>query len=281
MSGVMADGSIMTSKLNWGHRKGLQGHYSDFAIRRGIVTGVVYPDDSNNSDKERVEYILQDIESGQRYSNAIDMKKSGGKYNYERTIRKNVENKPGKLDEYAENLDGEAVFYAFVDGHSESPIILGASDHPFNAAYKKAKRSDGRCHVFEYNGVEFLIDKNGTLTLKQVGLKNQDGSIANSDAIGAEIKIDGGDGSIKISKGADLIELASGGVLNITVSGAANIISSTATVKASGAVTVDAASISLKSPANAVKGGLVPVAAANNDPITGIPLTACGGVTAD
>jgi hypothetical protein len=62
-----------------------------------------------------------------------------------------------------------------------------------------------------------------------------------------------------------------GGNLQITITGNADIL-------ATGATTIKGSNITLKSPANSINGGVVTDNTANNDPITGIPLTPVGGV---
>lgn len=255
-----------------------------YGVYQAQVVEIIYTDDPRNSNRERLEYVVN-VE-GQNFENVIDIRQSGGIFDYSETVRKPVERQgaapPEDANEYDEKLDGETVLVAFFGGHSDLPVIIGSLPHPLHPPYKKAVRADGRFHVFEYNGVEFKIDDNGSVSFEIVGKKDHVSSsatspvILNEDAVGAKITINGLTGDILLQdSNGNIIELL-GGAVNITVTGDASITTG-------GNALVDATgTISLKSPSNAVPGGVVVAEnPANNDPITGTPLTAVGGVTAD
>ena len=60
-----------------------------FGIYRGIIIRVVYPDDPKNTAGDRMQYVVK--VKGQEYPNAINLRESGGIYNYEERVRKGVE----------------------------------------------------------------------------------------------------------------------------------------------------------------------------------------------
>ncbi len=169
-----------------------------WGLYKGLVINVIFADHDNNSGN-RLEYSVK--VQGQIYHNVISICDLGGIYNYSETIKKGTED---ILDEsqFDEKRDGETVLVGFVGGYGDIPIILGSLEHPRHADYvgKKSLEANGRQHVFEYNGIEYKIDKNGTLTFEQVGLKDVNGEITNLDAKGAKISIDGAnrDNKIKI-----------------------------------------------------------------------------------
>lgn len=87
-------------------------------------------------------------------------------------------------------------------------------------------------------------------------------------------------GSLTINVTGDVTMTCSN--VTVTASGNATVdAGGSGTLKTGGAATVDAGgSIMLKSGSNAITGGVVTDNTANNDPITGIPLTGVGGVDA-
>ncbi len=288
-------------------------HYHHWGICKGIVLNVIPADHKENSTGDRLEYTIK-VGKGHVFDNVISVCDLGAIYNYSETIKKNTED---ILDEsaYNEKRDGEHVLVAFLEGNSEVPIIIGSLEHPRHPQYKKSLEANGRQHIFEYNGIEYKIDKNGTLTFEQIGLKDVNGEITNPDATGAKISIDGITGNIileqieslnaegedrnidatgaKISvdgatgdiliqdKDSNKIELV-GGVANITVTGNANITTEgDANIIATGNVTLDTDGDIILNSANNVSAngtGLVADGNGNSDPITGIPLVAIGGV---
>jgi len=172
---------------------------TDFGVYRGTVIRTVYPDDEDNSSGERVEYVVEC--RGQVYPNAINMREAGGVFNYKERIRHpSTKDQSGQgLDRSKnENLNGESVFLMFLAGHSDIPLIIGADRHGLKKDKPRPKSSDGVFDVEEFNGIEFLIDKDSNFTITQVGRKNENGEILNADAANSFIKIDGQTGNIGI-----------------------------------------------------------------------------------
>jgi len=198
------DGGVIPSGVPFSEREP-NAHHEMFGIYRALVLRAIYPDDPDSKSGSRMEYAIKI--GGQEYPNAIDISDKGGIFNYREKIRKGVEkSRTGEINEGTldENTDGEVVWVMFVKGHGDVPLIVGADVHPNK--YIEAQRSDGAFDTQEFNGVEFDIDKDSNLTLKQVGRKNPDGSILNPAAVGASIKIGGIGGEIEAisSKGASV-----------------------------------------------------------------------------
>lgn len=190
MSRYSEDGSPLPSKVPMSQKRGANEHGQQFGVYRGIVVKTVYPDDPANSNGQRMEYAVK--VRGQVYPNALNMKEAGGIYNYKERVRKHVEKAfNNKLEEgtYDENLDGEYVYVMFVESNGNVPLIIGSADHPRRPAYNKILKADGIVDIEEFNGVEFLIDKDGNYTIKQVGLKDKEGAIQNQAAVDSQIKM--------------------------------------------------------------------------------------------
>ena len=186
------DGSYFSSKIPLGNRNASE-HLARSGLYRGIVLGVVAPDNPQNSNKERYEYKIK--VNGQVYPNAIVMKDVGGIFNYSERVVKETERALGgeKIDKHIQDkkLDGEAVFVMFMEGNANIPVIVGFDTHPRRWEYKKSTIADGRFQVEEFNGIEIRTDKDGNYKIKVVGLKRPDGSFINEPSIGTEISIVG------------------------------------------------------------------------------------------
>lgn len=262
---------------------------SKFGVYRGMVVDVIYTDDERNSNKERIEYTVR--VNGQLYPNVIDVRALGGIYNHSEVIRKSLEVDAGiEPIPYEEVVDGEHVVVAFLHGHADYPVILGGLPHTGNPVYKKGVKNDGRYARYEYNGIEFLTDKDGTLTIKQRGIKDKDGVITNTGALDAadpenpictEIKIDGQTGDLSLTRwNGHKVEFV-GDDLNIDVpAGNVTVNAVDANINASGNATIVAGGDVILKSANNTPGstGFITDLPANADPITGIPLTPVGGV---
>lgn len=327
-------------------------HYKLFGVYKGIIMRALYPDDPNNHSRDRMEYVVR--VGGQEYPNAVNLREAGGIYNYNERIRKGAErdiNNTRSTESRSQNLDGEAVYVMFVDGHGDFPVIIGALQHPLQTQYKKFTATSGLFDIEEFNGVEISIDKDSNYLIRHAGRKNPNGEIQNSDAVGAFIKLFGSSGDIEFNthgtagtadlrakfnkstkkfelyaqenkvvidsvgitltdKFGNKVEMKNGGVTitvvgaatinasgdtdintvnaTITASGNAEVNAVDATINASGNIeavaggtaTVEGSSIILKASSNSLTGGLVPAVMANADPITGILLSPCGGVSA-
>lgn len=185
------DGSPISSSVPVGEKRKNE-HNTLFGIFRGTILRPIYPDDPKNKNKERIEYEVK--VRGQVFSNAIEMKIGGGKFNYSERVRKATEvSSSGQLNQgtYDELLDGESVYVAFLEGYGNHPLIIGGAEHPQFGKYKKFKKADGLFDISEFNGVEIGVDKDANYTITHKGLKDPKGKIANEKAVGAFIKLFG------------------------------------------------------------------------------------------
>jgi hypothetical protein len=160
---------------------------SAFALRRGVVKSVIYPEDPNNR-SGNLEYVV--TIAGQDYPGVVDAYNGGGIYNHRTKVRRATENiKPedmpanGGVDKvYNEKRDGESVWVLMLGGDSDFPVIVGSDYHPRrleNPDYKEVTKDDGRLWREEFNGFQFQIDKDANLSIEHLGLKDE-ASITNS-----------------------------------------------------------------------------------------------------
>lgn len=166
-------------------------HTNRFGLRRGYVQKAVYPDDPKNI-TGALEYVV--LINKVVYSGVLDVSGSGGIRNNHVKVRSGIE-RPG-LDKDPNEEDGDHVWCLFVGGDGDIPIIIGSAQHQRvteNKDYKKPKKSDGEFERYEYNGIEFLTDKDGSHSISIVG--NKQGSpppgfpARNPEAVGTKIKV--------------------------------------------------------------------------------------------
>lgn len=193
-------------------------HNRAYGLYKGQIVDVIYSDNTtdDNTTKDTIEYIVNI--NGQDYNGVRDIRVVGGIYNYSEIIRKKTEISTtipsGQVPD--EKLDGETVLVAFIEGHCDYPVIVGGFPHPKHSEYKKSVTDDGQYYRQEYNGIEWIIDKDGTLTFEQIGIKDSKNPdieaaksiFSNQIAVGAKITLNGVTGDIIInSPNGNFIEI--------------------------------------------------------------------------
>jgi len=176
------DGSITPTHLpSHPHDNSGARHYKQFGFYPGDIKAAVYADEDGNISGD-VEYVVNIL--GQLYYGVRDIRGSGGIYNSHIRVRKGVDHtkysakipsSPKEDSAYYEDQDGEAVWCLFIEGNGDFPIIVGSRSHlrrKDNPNFKKATKANGIFERYEFNGMEFLIDKDGNFTVGQVGLKS-------------------------------------------------------------------------------------------------------------
>lgn len=177
-------------------------HNKMFGVYRGQVMRVIYPDEPENTNKKRIEYVVK--VRGQEYPNAISVKSLGGINQQSETIHKGVDRSTTGMvnsGQFPENLDGEMVYVMFIEGHGNVPLIVGCAEHP--RSEKKFSKADGSFDREEFNGVEFLVDKDSNYIITQQGRKSPDGIQLNPLGVGSFVKLSG-NGDIEVSSADNL-----------------------------------------------------------------------------
>lgn len=159
----------------------------------GQVEKIHFVDDQSNISKKYVEYdvSIRDAKGGQsvlRNVRKIDL--LGGANDYEEAVLEaNEFASKGKLEtsNFFKNKNGTTVLLAFIDGSKDKPIIIAAMQHPTRTG---AKRTDAVRRKGEYRGIQWEINKDGELTLTQLGPRGADGKLKTSDKTLTVIKFD-------------------------------------------------------------------------------------------
>jgi len=146
-----------------------------FGLVRGWVQRAVYPEDDDNQ-TGFLEYVVT-IE-GQDYYGVLDLSRAGGILNNHVRVRPDFDPKSsleGFLpSQFEEKKNCDVVWCLFIKSNGELPIIIGDGSHPRvkeNTDYKDPKREDGIFERYEFNGIEFMVDKDSNVSVTHVGRK--------------------------------------------------------------------------------------------------------------
>jgi len=162
-------------------------HEEKYGLYKGYIKKVVYKDDSENISGE-LEYVVN--VKGQDYFGVQDCSAAGGIFANHTRIRKGVEAiKPedvalakGDRDKVPnDKKDGEFVRVLMLEGDSNFPIIIGSARHTLaneNPDWHEPTTDEGIHERYEFQGLEFLIDKESNFSITHVGRKNLVGGLA-------------------------------------------------------------------------------------------------------
>lgn len=173
------DGSIESSNLP--ARDNLHAE-RDFSVHKAMITKIFFVDDKENISKgavnEEVIYeavIIGGPRSGQLLTNIRDYTNLGDESNYSEKIWRACTN-PNFAREGGQDLakqDGSVVAVQFLAGNLSYPIIVGGA-----MAYKinkktGTKKADAPRLLWEYNGINVLINNKGELFVTRKGGSSQ------------------------------------------------------------------------------------------------------------
>lgn len=171
------DGGVVPNHVKSRAYSGTSDRNQGFGVVRGYIKKVIHVDDKENI-TGYLEYVV--IIDGHDHFGVLDATQLGGIFNNHVKVRKG---QTPELDVRSMNpsstedkKNGDLVWCIFIRGSVEKPLIIGAGEHPRiseNSDYKSPTKSLGEFERYEFNGVEFMIDKDGNFTVTQLGLKNQ------------------------------------------------------------------------------------------------------------
>lgn len=168
-----------------------------YGVMKARIDEAIYIDDARNTSFQKwgikaVQYnctIVGSTMEGTKVSNILDACALGGLYNWSEVVRSPAEEESkskSKITDYG-LTNGDFVLIMFLYGNMKSGgIIVGGFPHPQNKK-RGSNKTQARRAIFEFNGVEFNVDKNGNLRIRQVGKKDPKGNITNQPAVGSEI----------------------------------------------------------------------------------------------
>lgn len=180
--------------------------FNNVSLKSGAVLAVYEVDDDKNVTKLGPEYDVMVIEQRQDQGQAGTIYKNCLATDAFGSIADFLEFKrrvPTQAQKYKDNLDPDQMNGAFVlllclDGQSEKGIILGGLRNPKR---KDILNKASETHLeFEFNGVNIVIDKEGTFKLEYKSKTDNDGKYSDEAAGGSFIAIKK-DGTIEIKDG--------------------------------------------------------------------------------
>lgn len=190
---INSDGSINPSYMNWFlEPMGQNQTFNDHSLKVGRVIAIYYPDDSNNVNKKFTEY---DVEAKYTEGNSPPVKTIfyrcvttslfGGIADYIRWTPRLDNSTSGPIK-------GSLVLLLCQNGNQRQAYIVGGIPQPETQVKDLAEHS----FVFEFNGMNLVINKDGELLLKRKGVTNEEGKVDDTS---------GSDSFIQFKKSGDIV----------------------------------------------------------------------------
>ena len=202
---ITDDGGVIGSGVPVGQYTGPRDHYTKYGLYQGQIIRRICAEEPESVFKEGQEYVVRI--NGQDFYGVRDLRRGGGVFNYHERIFTPSDKTYGAKSnhaEYVNNLSGEIVWVLFANGNADKPLIIGSTQHPRNPIVHKACKADGIFEIYEFNGIEFKIDKDSNYTITQLGRKDIQSEpgkpiILNPEATGSFTKFHGnGDFEINV-----------------------------------------------------------------------------------
>lgn len=203
--------------------------YANYPLRAGIVSKIYPYNDPNNFTKLTTEYDLDVFEQQSdrgntiiTYRNCIASDSFGSIADFfEMNYRvKTVNNNPtGDLNSIYQN--GAIVILLCLDAVTEKGVIIGGITHPNRQTtlINSQPQLQG-----EYNGVNVLVNPDGSTSLTFNGATDNNGDVIDSSQGTTTVQI-AKDGSFSVSHSTITMNLARSGVITITANGDINMTS--------------------------------------------------------
>jgi hypothetical protein len=189
----------------------MDSNLNSLSLRVGEVKEIVYPEDDLSLSKRWIEYTVEVVQrdgmkthSSTLHHGCVVGQLFGGfadQVHY--TLRKD-EQKQGNDPDGGVGI-GSKVLLLCINGTRSNPVIISGLPETDTDFGDKHKKDDGHNLYFEFNGVQFTINKDGEMKLMFRGATNTDGTLAdsaNSDAEGSYVSIDK-DGNLKFATPKD------------------------------------------------------------------------------
>jgi phage gp45-like len=199
----------------------------NYAIRAGIVVKRYEIKDRRNVSKLAVEYDVMVIEQDGNlgtapimYRNCLSTDGLGGIGDYfEKKLRRQKNVKTGTRGIEAVGQDGSVVLLMCLDGAGEKGIIVGSLKHP-----DRKTKLVGKDEILagEYNGVEILVNEDGSCSLTFKGATDNEGKPKDKSQGNTSLKIEK-DGSLEIKNKGVTQRNQKDGKFSLAAEGSASI----------------------------------------------------------
>lgn len=247
MDNFLDNGTVLPSGLVGIDSQAMMGgfnkNYRNTALRMGIVVSVYLASDARNLTKLTTEYDVLVFEQMENrgstivtYRNCIATESLGSIPDFlEKTLRVR-QGQPsgnnGAINTVGQN--GSVVLIQCLDGMSDKAIIVGSVTHPNR---NTTLTNTGPYLQGEYNGVNLVIDTDGSVTLTFKGATDNDGKQVDSSQGNTVAKIEA-DGSVEVNNAGVILRLDKNGAVSLTAKDTLNLdITGNVTVKTDGDLT--------------------------------------------
>lgn len=179
MSTILPDGTVVPSYLSTEPmgQSVPQKNFSNVSLRQGEVRKIIYPDDKLSLTKKYVEYsVAVQYQEGNGpalsvlYPNCTIANLFGGVADKLRYTARAQKNEPKKGQVIG---DGAKVLLLCVNGNIRRAYIIGG----INEDKEPEKKDDGHNLFFEFNGIQFEINKDGEAVVTFRGATQIDGKL--------------------------------------------------------------------------------------------------------
>lgn len=199
MSKKLSDNSVVPSTLSMRpHMDAKQQVMGNYSLKMGMVTDIFYPDEDKNLSKKFIEYNVMCSEINENgnvtmtvYRNCTVQNMFGMSNNNLTYTLQADKSEDGRME------FGSLAMLLCISGQATNgqAVIVSGFSHPDNPKYKKA---DGQFYDFNFNGINYNINKDGEMTITFNSPLDKKKNKKNEKAAGTQLKIDK-EGRIKIS----------------------------------------------------------------------------------
>jgi hypothetical protein len=194
MAKILSDGTVIESNLGtvtYEQSSLTASSYrsNNTSLKAGTVTRVLYPENDQNISKQFIEYTVESLEKMSSELTTINT--------YNNCIASNsfgsINNKCNATYQAAtgEGTVGSRVLLLCINGISSgnANIILGGLDPLVEGKKDIKSAADGQFFDFNFNGINFVIDKDGAMQLTFNSFIDLKGKKANEKAAGTQVRI--------------------------------------------------------------------------------------------
>lgn len=164
---ILSDGSVIQSALSYEqHTRAKEIFRMDFALKKGVVTTIYYPDEEANLSKSFIEYdvvVVEERADGSAstvvYSHCQVMDIFGTANNFSYFTLQ-----PSSSKDKEVYKNGAQVLLLAINGNASGGrgVIIGGLPYP---PEKTPSKNDGQFYNWQFNGINIKIDKEGQYSL--------------------------------------------------------------------------------------------------------------------
>ena len=174
----------------------------NMTLKLGTVVDIVEVGDTKNQSGFMVEYNVLVVEDDNTsiYKNCIAVDSFGGLADYMQ-VKRRVPKDPKKVKDKGslKKQEGSIVLMLCLEGSAEQAIIIGALPHPDKGVV--LSKDKGHHLEGEFNGINWIIDNTGALTITFKSATTSDGKPTKTASGGSQIKMEN-TGAIELNSGS-------------------------------------------------------------------------------